>query len=450
MELQFDVAERLGFPSSNLTGPTAGKVPQSLLPELLDTIDALSAQSAVVRQLETEWEDNRLQSVRLSEDSIYLLSEGSHVLGFARVGVRSIKVSSTFDEATKPKTGGYAAFSGSLMDVSPCCLFDFFIFTGFERRGLGQLLFEAMLLGEGGLNPAKLAYSRPSDAMSAFLAKHCELKGGKPLRGAASVSSFTLFEEFFDASVPATRQAPVADSAAEAKKVELDEPVVEEVEALDADPLLPYRKDEDEFYTQRTKLFCFNVDAWQDAGAGQVSLLKNRISGRVRLVFVQEAAKRVIANHFVINQAGYCELARHTAGNDKTWTWTAQERVLERRFALKFKTGDDAAKFKEVFEGVKRLAVESKALEYVTLRKVGVTAEAALPSRHVKLLAAGAAVNVVEVAYFAEDKRVRARLVHPEGWITVLSHNDSDAASYAMTKSDFETMAALQPKVDKS
>jgi len=218
----------------------------------------------------------------------------------------------------------------------------------------------------------------------------------------------------------------------------MDEPVIEEVEVLDSDPLQPYRVDEEEYYTERTKLFCFNENEWQDAGAGQVSMLKNISSGRVRLVFVQELAKRVIANHFIVNRPPFCDLQRHTAGNDKTWMWTAQERVLERRFALKFRSVDDAAKFKEVFDSAKRLSAEGAAVQYVILRKVGVTAQSALPSQHVKLLSPGTSVNVIEVVYSSESKRVRARIVQPEGWITVLSHNVSDAASYAIAQSDLD------------
>lgn len=291
-----------------------------------------------------------------------------------------------------------------------------------------------MLQGEGGLDPGKVAYSRPSDAMLSFLLKHYGLQGGR------TVSSFTLFDVFFDESATVQRRQPELEVSARhpAEQAESDEPVIEEVEVLDRDPLEPYKKDEEEFYNQRTKLYCFNANEWQDAGAGQVSLLKNKITGRVRLAFVQEAGKCVIANHFIVNKAGLCELERHSAGNDKTWTWTAQERVLERRFALKFKTADDAAKFKDLFESVKRRCVENDAVEYVIIRKVGATSESSICSKHVKLLAVDAIVNVVDVAYLADEKRVRARLVQPEGWITIMSHSKSDAGTYAVMRSDLD------------
>lgn len=445
MELPFDVAERLGFQSGGIEGPCAGKVPAALLNEVADAIDALSESSATARELKTEYEDKRLPAIRSSDDIVYLLVEGTDVLGFLRLGVRDIKVSAaTGDSESQATSGGYAAFTSSLKDVRPSCLFDFFIVGGFERRGLGKQLFDAMLLGEGGLAPAKIAYSIRSEAMSSFLMKHFGLAEGK------TVSLFTVYAGFFDESPALSKQAPPAtpsSGSAAPKEVELDEPVIEDVEQLDGDPLKPYRVDEDEFYTQRVKLYCFNVDEWQDAGAGQVSLLRNTITGRVRLVFVQEVAKRVITNHFIVNRPGMCELQRHTAGNDKTWTWTAQERVLERRFAMKFKSTADAEKFQGEFNHVKRLFVESAAVEYAIIRKVGVTAEASLPSRHIKLLSVGATVNVVEVVYSAEQKRVRARLVQPPGWITILSHNTSDSASYAMACKDLKGYTDASSKI---
>jgi len=282
-----------------------------------------------------------------------------------------------------------------------------------------------------------MAYHHPSEPMAEFAKKHFGLTGSKV------VSTFTVFSQFFEKSSPGAQSVqPTTKSSEPAAKVELDEPVIEEVEELDSDPLKPYRVDENEFYTQRTKLYCYNVDEWQDAGAGQVTFLKHTTTGRVRLMFVQELGKRVLANHFIVNQPGFCELQRHTAGNDKTWTWTAQERVLERRFALKFKSTEDATQFKEVFDGVKRLFVESAAVEYVVVRKVGVTADSNVPSKHVKLLPVGSIVNVVEVAYLSEEKRVRARLVQPEGWITLLSHNTADTGSYAIARKDLDSYSA--------
>merc|ERR1712216_12720 len=112
------------------------------------------------------------------------------------------------------------------------------------------------------------------------------------------------------------------------------------------------------------------------------------------------------------------------------------------RFALKFKTTGEADKFKAEFDDVIKASYVSEAVAYTIIRKVGVTAESSLPSRHVKLLHVGETVNVVEVAYSEETKRVRARLAQPQGWVTVLSHDASDAASYAVPSKDLQNYSA--------
>jgi len=207
MDLHFDAAERLGL--SKASGACAGKVPSAALDEFTDAIRKLSEQSATVRELNTQYEDNSLPDIRSTDDAVYLLVEGSDVLGFLRLGVRTIKVSAPNSEAEDKQVGqanssGYAAFSSNLKSMSPRCLFDFFVVGGFERRGLGRLLFETMLSGEYGIVPASIAYSHPSDAMYAFLLKHFGLSGGR------TVSTFTIFDGFYDSS--STLQKPITQT----------------------------------------------------------------------------------------------------------------------------------------------------------------------------------------------------------------------------------------------
>eukprot|EP00929_Paragymnodinium_shiwhaense_P078361 TRINITY_DN40608_c0_g1_i1.p1 TRINITY_DN40608_c0_g1~~TRINITY_DN40608_c0_g1_i1.p1 ORF type:complete len:462 (+),score=100.01 TRINITY_DN40608_c0_g1_i1:75-1460(+) len=456
MECTFDLAARLGFPDTR--GPVVGLIDKACLPRgaLLETselgtvVDALGEQSAAVRGLQTAVEDNRLPGIQASEDTVYLLAEGRYALGFARIAVRHILVApsdgSDADAKKEPSSGskgGYAAYGQNLQKMSPSALLDFYVVGGFQRRGLGRMLLEATLKQEAIEHPARLAYSRVSQGILDFLRKHYALDKSR------QVTSYTLFDEFFEETLPVMRTmetlpGPGAGPLKAAAMAEEEEPKIEEEESEPtSDPLAPYRLVEKETYTQRAKLYCFNENQWQDAGAGQVTFLKNESSGRVRLVFVQEAGVRVIANHFIVNQADMCELKRHTAGNDKAWMWTAKERVLERTFALKFRTVDDAVEFQEAFNGVKRLAVESDAQPYRLLRTVGATAEQGLNSRHIQVLPPASQVNILEAVYDAEQKRVRGRIVAPAGWITLMSHNAADAGCYAVASSDLDAYSAL-------
>lgn len=458
MDCGFDVATSLGRHPLLPDGPCAGRGDTSLLERLGDVLDVLGEHSAVARELKTQYEDKRLPALRSTEDTLYLLAEGHDLLGFARVGVRTILAApAPATEATAAPgsgtsapsgqksgsypsdqtSGSYNSYQGSLQKYSPCALLDFYVLGGFQRRGLGRLLFDAVLEGEGALHPAKLAYSNPSLAASAFLTKHFGLTRSR------LVSCYTLFEDFFD-EAPARAAPPLAPLTAAALLAQssgsTNPPVGVE------DPVGPYRKEEEEFYSERTKLYCFNAGEWQDAGAGSAMLLRSRATGRVRFVFVQEGANRVIANHFVVRREPFCDLQRHTAGNDKTWTWIAQERVEERRFALKFKTSGGAAKFGVVWDTAKTLVPETEAVDYVVVRNVGATEDSEVNSRHLKVVSLGSVVKVIEVLYASEQQRVRARLVNPPGWITILSHNAADAGSFAVRRSDLDGYTkALSP-----
>merc|ERR1711972_755435 len=98
----------------------------------------------------------------------------------------------------------------------------------------------------------------------------------------------------------------------------------------------------------------------------------------------------------------------------------------------------------ELFDTVKQLSAEQEATDYVVIHKVGATAESDVNSRHIKLVSVGTVVKVVEVLYLAEQKRVRGRLVNPLGWITIMSHNSADVASYAVRRSDMECYEAAK------
>merc|ERR1712100_622210 len=107
-------------------------------------------------------------------------------------------------------------------------------------------------------------------------------------------------------------------------------------------------------------------------------------------------------------------------------------------FALRFKSVEQAARFKEVFDEAKNSSPDANGIDYVIIRTVGATASLDVKSKHVKLLSAGDAVRIREVTYSVKDQRVRGQLVRPAGWITIMSHNASDEASYAVRSRDLD------------
>eukprot|EP00933_Yihiella_yeosuensis_P053131 TRINITY_DN51302_c0_g1_i1.p1 TRINITY_DN51302_c0_g1~~TRINITY_DN51302_c0_g1_i1.p1 ORF type:complete len:462 (+),score=108.32 TRINITY_DN51302_c0_g1_i1:67-1452(+) len=454
MEFDFDVAKLLGAPGDH-EGPYVGCAKPELLrsPEgeaLVAAVEALTECSAKVRFSKYN-QDLRLPKVTETVDSVYIAAEGRNILGFARVGLRAVSVvppgEESSSDAASPApvaiSGGYGAFQSKLQSIRPCSLMDIHVVESLQRRGLGRLLLDEILQGEGNLHPAQVVYYAPSDMLLELLKKHAGLAGGK------IASRFVIFDEYFDeAKLEKMQRKPLAEVVAKPKaKKAFDEndegPSLEEVEEQaklsNTNPLDLYKKDEDEFYTQRTKLFCFNGGEWQDAGVGGVHLLLQAQTGRTRLIFQQEGSQRIIANHFLANRAGQCQLETH-AGNEKTWVWTAQTRVEERRFALKFQSKDLAIEFKVIFEKAK---AATDAVEYTILRKLGATADKSMNSRHVKLMTAGTVVKVHEVVYNAEEQRVRAKVLNPSCWITVLSHNPADVGSYAVMLQDLNSYTSV-------
>eukprot|EP00930_Biecheleria_cincta_P023996 TRINITY_DN1723_c0_g1_i4.p1 TRINITY_DN1723_c0_g1~~TRINITY_DN1723_c0_g1_i4.p1 ORF type:complete len:1766 (-),score=480.20 TRINITY_DN1723_c0_g1_i4:70-4698(-) len=117
-------------------------------------------------------------------------------------------------------------------------------------------------------------------------------------------------------------------------------------------------EDEEELYSQRSKLYRFRDGEWKERGLGESKLLKDKATGKIRFLLRQEKTLKIVANHFVLGPSPYCELAPN-AGSDKCWVWNtpadnAEETPEETKFALKFGNPDLAQEFKTKFEEVKK------------------------------------------------------------------------------------------------
>lgn len=117
-------------------------------------------------------------------------------------------------------------------------------------------------------------------------------------------------------------------------------------------------EDEEETYSQRSKLLRFRDGEWKERGIGDAKLLKHRVTGKVRFILRQERTMKVVANHYVISHETYCKLVPN-ADSDKIWVWTALDcsdgPCEAERFALKFANPELASAFKAMFEMAKTL-----------------------------------------------------------------------------------------------
>ena len=69
---------------------------------------------------------------------------------------------------------------GQIREITPLCVFDFYVHESVQRGGHGKVLFEEMLHREGDVHPAKFAYDRPSPKLIGFLGKHYGLRNYVP------------------------------------------------------------------------------------------------------------------------------------------------------------------------------------------------------------------------------------------------------------------------------
>ena len=114
-------------------------------------------------------------------------------------------------------------------------------------------------------------------------------------------------------------------------------------------------EDDEVLYTQRSALYRFDssVNEWKERGKGDVKLLRNKTSGKVRLLMRQEKTLKLCANHLVLPSLDL----KPNAGSDRSWTWRCEDYAAEtaevQTFAIRFKDSDTANQFKAKWDEVK-------------------------------------------------------------------------------------------------
>ena len=85
---------------------------------------------------------------------------GSKCIGILKVGVKKLFIRN---------------HTGSIVEMSPLAVLDFYVHESMQRGGHGKDLFEKMLQIENA-EPRKLSYDRPSPKLLGFLSKHYNLR----------------------------------------------------------------------------------------------------------------------------------------------------------------------------------------------------------------------------------------------------------------------------------
>lgn len=111
-------------------------------------------------------------------------------------------------------------------------------------------------------------------------------------------------------------------------------------------------EEENVLFSDRAFLYRYVPDTkeWKEKGRGDMKILEHKTTGRIRLLMRREQVLKICCNHYITPQLSLKPLQT----SDRTWTWSAQDfsegELVQETFALKFKTSDQAQKFKTVFD----------------------------------------------------------------------------------------------------
>nr|CAD7443293.1 unnamed protein product [Timema bartmani] len=107
-------------------------------------------------------------------------------------------------------------------------------------------------------------------------------------------------------------------------------------------------------FQERAKLLRFDSDGkqWKERGVGQMKVLKEPGTGRVRLLMRREQVLKVCCNHYL---SPGLEL-KPLSSSDRAWSWCAQDfsegELRVETLAIKFKTQEQAHEFKRLIDKV--------------------------------------------------------------------------------------------------
>ena len=118
-------------------------------------------------------------------------------------------------------------------------------------------------------------------------------------------------------------------------------------------------EEESVLYSHRAKLFRFTGGEWKERGLGDIKILKNVGTGKVRLLMRREQVLKICLNHYVTSDL----VAQFQPQDTKSWTWAAQDfsdgELESMTFALRFKTPEICSEFKKALDEAAENATSS-------------------------------------------------------------------------------------------
>ena len=128
------------------------------------------------------------------------------------------------------------------------------------------------------------------------------------------------------------------------------EPIISLPEKID---VKTGEEDEEVMFSHRSKLYRFvaKEKQWKERGIGDIKLLRNVTSGKMRVLMRRDQVLKLCANHQITTEMSL----QPNAGSDRSWVWSTHADFSEgeckaERLAVRFKNEDIAKQFKEKFE----------------------------------------------------------------------------------------------------
>ncbi|XP_047739959.1 E3 SUMO-protein ligase RanBP2 isoform X2 [Hyalella azteca] len=127
-------------------------------------------------------------------------------------------------------------------------------------------------------------------------------------------------------------------------------------------------EDEEQLFCERAKLYRWAeaTKEWKERGLGDVKILSNENTGKIRLLMRREKTLKICANHYITPDL----TISFRSDSDKALSWIANDfaesEVIRENFTIKFKTPELANNFKVKFENAQQMLRE-KAVPSSTL-----------------------------------------------------------------------------------
>ena len=148
------------------------------------------------------------------------------------------------------------------------------------------------------------------------------------------------------------------ESAADAEDEEENDPQFEPIVHLEKVDVKTNEENEDVLFKVRAKLFRFDGEAkeWKERGTGDCKFLKNKATGKVRLLMRRDKTLKVCANHIIAPEY----ILKPNIGSDRSWVYACTADIAEGSpeaftFAIRFGNKENADNFKKEFERAQEL-----------------------------------------------------------------------------------------------